>query len=67
MAIDTPATRAAAAAIERWRQGRIARPAVDATDEYFMNVLSCPGLLVSPSLSRAQLAARDSICNMPAR
>lgn len=64
IAIDTPATRAAAAAIDRWRRGRVARPALDGTDEYFMNVLSCPGLLVSPSLSSVQLAARDSICNV---
>jgi len=64
IAIDTPATRAAAAAIDRWRRGRVARPALDGTDEYFMNVLSCPGLLVAPSLSSVQLAARDSICNV---
>jgi hypothetical protein len=67
IAIDTPATRATAAAIERWRLGRTVRPALDQTDEYFMNVLSCPGLLVTPGPSRAQVTARDSICNVPLR
>jgi hypothetical protein len=67
IAIDTSATRSAAAAIERWRRGRTPRPAVDGTDEYFMNVLSCPSLLLTAVPSREQLAARDSICNVPGR
>jgi hypothetical protein len=67
IAIDTSATRSAAAAIERWRRGRTTRPAVDGTDEYFMNVLSCPSLLLTAVPSREQLAARDSICNVPGR
>jgi hypothetical protein len=67
LAVDTAATRATAAAIDVWRRGRDARPAVDPTNEYFMNVLSCPGLILTSSPSKVQLISRDSICNLPDR
>jgi hypothetical protein len=66
-AIDTAATRATAVAIDDWRRGRLARPSVDPTNEYFMNVLSCPGLILTPNPSKVQLTSRDSICNLPDR
>jgi hypothetical protein len=65
LAIDTAATRATAGAIDLWRRGRLARPSVDPTNEYFMNVLSCPGLILTSGPSKVQLTARDSICNLP--
>jgi hypothetical protein len=67
MAVDTVATRTVETAIDAWRRGRVARPSVDQTNEYFMNVLSCPGLIVAPNPSKVQLTSRDSICNLPDR
>ena len=67
VAVDTAATRTTAAAIDAWRRGRLARPSVDPTNEYFMNVLSCPGLILTSSPSKVQLTSRDSICNLPDR
>jgi hypothetical protein len=67
VAIDSAATLAAAKATERWRSDRTVRPALDLTNEYFMNVLSCPGLAVAPRPSKLQLASLDSLCNLPGR
>jgi hypothetical protein len=67
VSVDSAATRAIAGAIDAWRRGRSARPAVDPTNEYFMNVLSCPGLIVASRPSKVQLTSRDSICNLPDR
>lgn len=65
VAVDTAAVRSAAAAFEAWRRGQVARPATDATDEYFLNVLSCPGFILIPRSSNPRLATRDSLCNVP--
>jgi len=65
--VDSAATRAAAAAVERWRHGRSVKPALDPTNEYFMNVLSCPGLAVARTPSNVQIAVLDSLCNLPVR
>ena len=66
-AVDSVATRAVANAIDQWRHGRTTRPSVDATDEYFQNVLTCPRLIVTPTPSPAQRASLDSLCNLPGR
>jgi hypothetical protein len=65
--VDSAATRAAANAIDQWRRGRTVRPSIDATDEYFQNVLTCPRLIVAPSPSPTQRASLDSLCNLPSR
>jgi hypothetical protein len=62
--IDTVATQNAALAIEKWRNGRTVRPSIDPVNEYFLNVLSCPRLVLVPAPSRAQLASLDSTCNL---
>jgi len=67
ISVDTAATRAAAATIDAWRRGRRTRQSVDPTSEYFMKVLGCPSVIVAPSLSAVQLAARDSTCNLGSR
>jgi len=65
--VDSAATRALASAIDQWRHGRTTRPSVDATDEYFQNVLTCPRLIVTPTPSLAQRVSLDSLCNLPGR
>jgi hypothetical protein len=65
--VDSAATRAVANAIDQWRHGRTTRPSVDATEEYFQNVLTCPRLIVMPTPSPAQRASLDSLCNLPGR
>jgi len=67
LTIDSASTRITADAIEAWRRGAIARPAVDGMNEYFLNVLSCPRLALTPPPARLQLAALDSVCNLNSR
>jgi hypothetical protein len=65
--VDSAATRAESNAIDQWRHGRTTRPSVDATDEYFQNVLTCPRLIMTRTPSPAQRASLDSLCNLPGR
>jgi hypothetical protein len=62
--VDSLATRNAALAIETWRKGRTVRPSIDPVNEYFLNLLSCPRLVLASAPSRAQLASLDSVCNL---
>ncbi|HMA24655.1 MAG TPA: DUF2723 domain-containing protein [Gemmatimonadaceae bacterium] len=66
-AIDSAATRATSAAIDAWRRDRVARQAVDPTNEYFLSVLSCPSMILAPRPSAIQVASLDSLCNVPRR
>lgn len=65
--IDSAATRAVAKAIDAWGRGRIVRPSLDATNEYFQNVLGCPRLVVTPTPSPGRRASLDTLCSMSAR
>jgi len=65
--VDSASTRAAAKAIDTWSRGRTVRPSLDATNEYFQNLLRCPRLIVAPPTSPSQRAALDTLCNIPAR
>jgi hypothetical protein len=65
--VDTVLTTAAVSAIENWRRGRAAHPAIDPVHDYFLRVLACPDLVLQRELSKSQLAARDSTCNLNPR
>jgi hypothetical protein len=67
LSVDSAAVRTTARAVEIWRRGRVARPATDGTDEYFLNLLSCPGFILIPPAANPRLATRDSLCNVPER
>jgi hypothetical protein len=60
---DSVAVGRLARSIETWRNGKVARPSLDPVHEYFLGVLSCPGLLLRPP-SSAQIASLDSLCNL---
>lgn len=63
--VDRVATSSARDAIERWRAGRVAHPALDTVHEYFLRVLSCPGLALELTPSNAQRDSLVSLCNLP--
>jgi hypothetical protein len=65
--VDTVLTTAAASSIENWRRGRTVHPAIDPVHDYFLRVLGCPSLVLLREPSKAQLASRDSTCNLNAR
>jgi hypothetical protein len=67
VSVDTALTASAATAIEDWRRGRSARSATDPVADYFLRVLACPRLVLQREPSRAQLASRDSTCNLNSR
>ena len=67
MRVDSLATAGVRDAIDRWRAGRLAHPAVDPVHDYFMGVLSCPSLVLARSPTTAQLASLDSLCNVSGR
>ena len=67
VSVDSGAVRTAARTVELWRRGRLARGATDGTDEYFLNLLSCPGFILIPPAANPRLATRDSLCNVPER
>jgi hypothetical protein len=67
LSVDSAAVRTTARAVELWRRGRVTRSATDGTDEYFLNLLSCPGFILIPPAANPRLATRDSLCNVPER
>jgi hypothetical protein len=64
VAIDSQSTRATAATVERWLQGRAAHPAVDPVNEYFLKMLACPRLVLDRQPTREQSAPLDTLCNL---
>jgi hypothetical protein len=61
--VDTAATRAWAARIDRWLSGRAARPSIDTMDDYAIGLLSCPRLSLLATPDSAQVDSLASICN----
>ncbi|HVX38513.1 MAG TPA: DUF2723 domain-containing protein [Gemmatimonadaceae bacterium] len=62
--LDTAAVSRVARSIAAWQRGAQAHPATDPIHEYFQGVLSCPGLMLVKSPTKAQFASLDSLCNL---
>lgn len=61
--VDSVETRAWAARIDRWLDGREARPSTDTIDDYAIGLLSCPRLTLLQEPSSAQVDSLASLCN----
>jgi hypothetical protein len=66
-AVDSAMVFRSMRAIEAWRRGRAIRPSTDPVNEYFLQVLSCPALLVDlmkRETKQPAPASLDSTCNL---
>jgi hypothetical protein len=63
-AVDSAMVLRSMRAIESWRRGRGSRPSTDPVNEYFLQVLSCPALLMHHAAKQPPPASLDSTCNL---
>ena len=67
LSLDSTALRATATNIDQWLKGSTARPAVDPVNEYFLRMMTCPGLAIGRGQPTNRLATLDTLCNLGAR
>jgi hypothetical protein len=67
LSLDSTSLTATANTIEQWLKGATARPAVDPVNEYFLKMMTCPGLAIGRGQPTSRLATLDTLCNLGVR